>query len=123
MKRQLRLAVKCHMQAEVCVTALATAWCHCVQAAVGSGVEDVREVRQRLVSLETGLIKKQRQEDKRGLDLLQKLSEQEVQASPRQSPLPVLHSICTARCFAVLLLRRTLQWAYTQDVYTNSLVS
>ena len=56
------------------------AWCCCVQAAVGSGVEDVREVRQRLVSLETGLIKKQRQEDKRGVDLLQKLSEQEVQA-------------------------------------------
>lgn len=52
-----------------------------MQAAVGSGVEDVREVRQRLVSLETGIIKKQRQEDKRGVDLLQKLSEQEVQAS------------------------------------------
>ena len=67
-----------------------------MQAAVGSGVEDVREVRQRLVSLETVLIKKQRQEDKRGLDLLQKLSEQEVQASPCQSPLQDLHSICTA---------------------------
>lgn len=57
------------------------AWCHGgVQAAVGSGVEDVREVRQRLVTLETGMIKKQRQEDKRGVDLLQKLSEQEVHA-------------------------------------------
>lgn len=62
------------------------ACCHDgVQAAVGSGVEDVREVRQRLVSLETGMIKKQRQEDKRGVDLLQKLSEQEVYA-PSATP-------------------------------------
>ena len=60
-----------------CKSFVTAAWC-CVQAAVGSGVEDVREVRQRLVSLETGMIKKQRQEDKRGVDLLQKLSEQEV---------------------------------------------
>ena len=51
---------------------------HVVQAAVGTGVEDVREVRQRLVSIESGMVKMQRQEDKRGVDLLHKLSEQEV---------------------------------------------
>ena len=44
-------------------------------------MEDVREVRQRLVTMESGLVKMQRQEDKRGVDLLQKLSEQEVTAS------------------------------------------
>ena len=49
-----------------------------MQAAVGAGVEDVREVRQRLVAIETGMVKVQRQEDKRGVDLLHKLSEQEV---------------------------------------------
>ena len=49
-----------------------------VQAAIGSGVEDVREVRQRLVTLESSITKMQRQEDKRGVEVLQKLSAQEV---------------------------------------------
>lgn len=94
-----------------------------MQAAVGSGVEDVREVRQRLVSLETGLIKKQRQEDKRGVDLLQKLSEQEVQASTCRSLHQVVHSICTAMVFAVLLPRRRLERTCTKVVCTKSLCS
>lgn len=41
-------------------------------------MEDVREVRQRLVAIESGMVKMQRQEDKRGMDLLTKISEQEV---------------------------------------------
>ena len=51
------------------------------QAAVGAGVEDVREVRQRLVAIEAGIVKSQRQEDKRGVDLLHRLSESEVSAA------------------------------------------
>lgn len=51
-----------------------------LQAAVGAGVEDVREVRQRLVAIEAGIVKSQRQEDKRGVDLLHRLSESEVSA-------------------------------------------
>lgn len=65
----------------------------CLQAAVGSGVEDVREVRQRLVSLESGMVKTQRQEDKRGLDLLQKLADQEVLAPSMFAFLPF---VCTS---------------------------
>ncbi|KAL3162862.1 hypothetical protein ABBQ32_009314 [Trebouxia sp. C0010 RCD-2024] len=57
-----------------------------LKAAVGSGMEDVREVRQRLVSLESGMVKTQRQEDKRGLDLLQKLSDQQVLSFPYLLP-------------------------------------
>ena len=52
-----------------------------LQAAVGAGVEDVREVRQRLVAIEAGIVKSQRQEDKRGVDLLHRLSESEVSAA------------------------------------------
>ena len=52
-----------------------------LQAAVGSGVEDVREVRQRLVAIEAGIVKSQRQEDKRGVALLHRLSEPEVSAA------------------------------------------
>lgn len=65
-----------------------------VQAAVGTGVEDVREVRQRLVSIESGLVKMQRQEDKRGVDLMQKLSEQEVTHLPA---IPLTGSVSTNR--------------------------
>lgn len=60
-----------------------------MQAAVGAGVEDVREVRQRLVAIETGMVKMQRQEDKRGVDLLHRLSESEVSGA--------IHSACFTR--------------------------
>ncbi len=41
----------------------------------------MREVRQRLVAIEAGVVKSQRQEDKRGVDLLHRLSESEVCAA------------------------------------------
>lgn len=49
-----------------------------MQAAIGAGVEDTREVRQRLVALEGNVVKMQRAEDKRAVEVMQKVSEQEV---------------------------------------------
>ncbi|KAL3161053.1 hypothetical protein ABBQ38_009436 [Trebouxia sp. C0009 RCD-2024] len=69
-----------------------------LKAAVGSGVEDVREVRQRLVSLESGMVKTQRQEDKRGLDLLQKLSDQQSKVTSFASELEASNQKTETRC-------------------------
>ena len=86
-----------------------------VQAAVGTGVEDVREVRQRLVSIESGLVKTQRQEDKRGVELVHKLSEQEVPQLACHPPF-VIHqdmqdSWLTGRHLCVVQLCITPEWA------------
>ena len=53
----------------------------CMQAAIGAGVEDTREVRQRLVALEGNVVKMQRAEDKRAVEIMLKVSEQEVRAA------------------------------------------
>ena len=50
----------------------------CMQSAIGAGVEDTREVRQRLVALEGNTVKMQRAEDKRAVEVMLKVSEQEV---------------------------------------------
>ena len=52
-----------------------------MQAAIGAGVEDTREVRQRLVVLEGNVVKMQRAEDKRAVEIMLKVSEQEVRAA------------------------------------------
>ncbi len=67
-----------------------------LQAAVGAGVEDVREVRQRLVAIEAGIVKSQRQEDKRGVDLLHRLSESEVSAATWFQLVCTEHTACVA---------------------------
>lgn len=50
----------------------------CMQSAIGAGVEDTREVRQRLVALEGNVVKMQRADDKRAVEIMLKISEQEV---------------------------------------------
>ena len=53
-----------------------------LQSAIGAGVEDTREVRQRLVALEGNVVKMQRAEDKRAVEVMLKVSEQEVCITP-----------------------------------------
>ncbi|KAL0041471.1 hypothetical protein WJX79_004651 [Trebouxia sp. C0005] len=69
-----------------------------LKAAVGAGVEDVREVRQRLVAIEAGIVKSQRQEDKRGVDLLHRLSESEAKVSGFASELEASNQKTETRC-------------------------
>ncbi|KAL0050442.1 hypothetical protein WJX82_011314 [Trebouxia sp. C0006] len=69
-----------------------------LKAAVGAGVEDVREVRQRLVAIEAGIVKSQRQEDKRGVDLLHRLSESEGKVSGLASELEATNQKTETRC-------------------------
>ncbi|KAL0042137.1 hypothetical protein WJX77_004388 [Trebouxia sp. C0004] len=69
-----------------------------LKAAVGAGVEDVREVRQRLVAIEAGIVKSQRQEDKRGVDLLHRLSESEGKVSGLASELEAANQKTETKC-------------------------